>query len=171
MTEDEFWHLLSRLFVVESNPRLEKKAWFRFIRVVQGLAILFVVLITALTAYFLFDAKSVSTATLVCKDGTTWNAIDESDSYGTYKDELDMYEKCGLCNYRTPDKKYTKCEVGTQSKLLFDSYEVERTYTKNHSLLGVIGWPSLVLFGGLIIVKLVAKMTVYILGGGNREEE
>lgn len=170
MTEDEFFHLLSRLFVVEQNPRLEKKAWFRFIRVVQGLAILLVILITVAIGWSLFDAKSTETATLVCRDGTTWNAIDEEDSYRTYKSELDMYEKCGLCNYRLPNDRYNKCEVGTQSNLLFDSYEVERTYTKDNSLLAVIGWSTLSLFGGLIFVKLATKMIVYILGGGNKED-
>jgi hypothetical protein len=170
MTEEQFLYLVSRLFGVEQNRHLEKKVWFRFIRVAQGLAIFCVVLITALTLYLLFDAKSLSTATLVCKDGTTWNAIDEKNSYGSYKGEIDMYEMCGLCNYRLPDNQYRKCDVGSQSNLLFDSYDVNRTYTKDHSFLGIIGWSSLVLIAGLIIVKLIAKLIVYILGGGNKEE-
>ena len=53
MTKDQFWHLVSRLFVVEQNHRLEKKTWFRFLRVIQGLAILAVVMSTILFAYFL----------------------------------------------------------------------------------------------------------------------
>lgn len=65
---------------------------------------------------------------------------------------------------------YRKCEIGSQSNLLFDSYDVERTYTKNHSLLEIIGWSSLVLFGGLIVVKFIAKAIIYIFGGGNKAE-
>lgn len=170
MTEDQFFHLLSRFFVVEQNLMLEKKAWFRFIKVVQGLAIAVVILFTLIIAWSLFGAKNVATATLICKDGTKWNAIDESESYGTYKSELDLYEKCGLCNYRLPNDRYNKCEIGTPINLLFDSYKVENTYTKEHSFLGVVGWSSLILFGGLLLVKIIAKIIIYIFGGGQKNE-
>lgn len=169
MTEDQFFNLIGKLFIVEQNKRLEKKAWFRFIKVAQGLAIFVVILFAILVGYLLFDDKSVSTATLICNDGTTWNAIDQNDSYGSYKSELDMYEKCGLCNYRLPGNQYNKCGIGSQTNLLFDSYEVERTYTRNHSFLGIAGWTALALFGGLLVVKIAAKAIIYILGGGNKE--
>lgn len=166
MTEDQFFHLVSRLFVIEQNQKLEKKAWFRFLKVVQGIVMVVVTLTMLIVAWVLFDSKSTATATLICSDGTTWNAIDESESFGTYKSELSLYEKCGLCNYRLPNDRFNQCEVGTPSNILFDSYEVERTYSREHSILAVIGWSSLVLFGGLALVKLAAKIIIYIIGGG-----
>ena len=164
MSDDQFWYLVSRLFVVEQNLHLEKKAWFRFIKVVQGLAILFVILVTAVVAYLLFDAKSVSTATLKCNDGTTWNAMDPK--YETI--ELDTNQKCGLCNNRTGNK-YQNCNYDDSYEMRNESYTVERIYKKNHSLYGSVGWSLLVLFGGLVFVKLIAKAVVYVLGG-NKEE-
>ncbi|MCC7571467.1 hypothetical protein KO465_09160 [Candidatus Micrarchaeota archaeon] len=169
MTEDEFFGLVSKLFILEQNPKLEKKAWFRFLKVLQGLAIVVVVLAALIVAWVLFDSKSTATATLICNDGTTWNAIDQSESYRTYKSELDMYEKCGLCNYRLPNDRYNECEIGTPSNILFDSYEVEKTYSRDHSIVAVVGWSSLALFGGLALVKISAKTIVYVIGGGRND--
>lgn len=166
MTEDELIYLAGRLFAVEQNPRLEKKIWFRLVKVLQGLAILVVILATALTAYFVFDAESLSTATLTCNDGTTWNAIDTDY---TFKSEISTDDKCGLCNKRMDNETYQKCTYNDGSQLRYDSYTVVRTYEKDNTLLGVLGWTSLVFFGGLILVKIVAKIIVYVLGGRSRE--
>ncbi len=151
------------LFSVERNPALESKAWFRFIKVLQGIAIVVVILVSLLTAYLLFDSKSLSTATLVCNDGTTWNAMDPN--YTTL--ELDTYEKCGLCNRRLKNNTYYKCEYSESYQKLHNSYTVNRTYDKDHSIFAVLGWTSLVFFGGLLLVKVTAKIIVYIFGGNS----
>lgn len=171
MTEDEFYYLISRLFIPEQNHRLQKKGWFRFTQVIQGIAIVVVILITALTAYDLFSQKSLVTATLVCNDGTTWNAIDERYSSGSYKSTISDYKKCGQCNNRLPNDRFKECTSSTPFNLLYNSYEVEETFKKDRSFFEIIGWSSLVLFGGLIFVKIVAKMIIYVLGGVQKEED
>jgi hypothetical protein len=166
MTEDEFWYLISRLFVVEQNPKLEKKVWFRLLKVAQGFLIFLVVIVALFTAYLTFDSKSLSNATLVCNDGTTWSAMDPD--YQTL--ELDTNQKCGLCNKRNNDNTYNHCSYDDSYQMRYNSYEVERQYTKDNSFIAVILYTVGVLFGGLIIVKILAKLIVYILGGGNKED-
>lgn len=166
MTEDEFWYLISRLFVVEQNHKLEKKAWFRFLKVAQGFSNFMVVIVALFTAYFTFDSKTLSNATLICNDGTTWSAMDPN--YQTL--ELDTDQKCGLCNKRTNDGKYNHCSYDDSYQMMYNSYEVKRQYTKDNSFIAVIFYTAGVLFGGLIIVKTIAKLIVYILGGENKKD-
>ena len=157
---DSSWNLFS----VENNALLENKVWFRLLKVAQGISIVCVVFFSLLIAYFLFDAKSLSTATLTCDDGTTWNAMDPD--YTTL--ELNAYEKCGLCNKRLQNNTYYTCDYNEGSQKLYNSYTVNRTYEKDNSILTVLGWSCLSLFGGLLLAKLTAKIIVYILGGRNK---
>lgn len=164
-TNIDTFSIIGKIFTVENIPALETKVWFRFIKVLQGIAIILVILTTALTAYLLFDAKSLNTATLICNDGTKWNAIDQDY---TYKTEINTDDKCGLCNKRTGNNTYQKCTYNDSYQLRYNSYTVNKTYEKDNSIFAVFGWSSLVLFGGLILVKVATKVLVYILGGSNK---
>lgn len=160
---------LAKLLWLVNNPQLENKAWFRFVRVLQGIAMLSVVLVACLTAYITVQGKTLTSATLKCSDGTSWNAIDKESSYRSYKSEISMYDMCGLCTNRLPNDKYVKCDIGTKSNKLFDSYTVDRVYKRDNSNLAVVGYTTVVLFIGWFGVNMIARALIYIIGGGHKE--
>ena len=152
---------LTGLFTPETSERLEKKAWFRALRLIQGILSGLVVLVTLAFSWTMYDTKTVIGATVQCKDGTKWNAFKN----GEFIDGKDM---CGLCTKRSADnKKYDSCSVMEWN---FDSYNVvDHKYRRTSNGTQIILYPAIFLLVSLLIVKGVSKGVVYIVAGSEEK--
>ncbi len=168
MTVNGWLWLANKFLWFVSSPRLEEKAWFRFIKVLQGLAILIVICAALITLYGTYSQQSLVSATLKCNDGTTWNAIDTKASYGNYKTERDIDDMCGICTQRMKDNTFRKCSYESGSAQRYDSYIIVREYKKDNSIILVVWYTSLVLFIGLFVVNIAARVLIYLFGGGKK---
>lgn len=151
---DEFFE---SLWTIEQNEFLERKAWFRFLKIVNLLAILFMILSTILIGWLVYDnSKVLISASVACNDGTKWNAMKNNRL-------LESDALCGVCTQRSPDTSFTLCSYGS---IDYNSYDlVDQKYRHTATFMSFFVYPVIYMFVGLLIIKAVVKGIVYIVAG------
>jgi|GEM_PF-3066275 len=153
------------IFSIEKNEKLETKIWFRFLRVINIIAYILIILLAIFIGLIMASKQTQIGAELKCNDGTTWNA--KNQNYKNIFVELDTYEKCGLCNKRTSDYgSYIKCSLSEDINI-FNSYTVNRQYKNNYNPLQVMIILLLFVVSALSLLKILIKGLIYIIVGKN----
>jgi hypothetical protein len=157
--QSKFDEYLYGIFMIESSHRLEQKAWFRLLRIIQGITIVLIIFFSIAIGFVLQRSETIDTATLSCIDGTKWSAMDPKDP----SSELDSSEKCGLCYKRTDGSNYNACT--SRESAVKDSYMVERTYKPMYSHTQYILYPILGMVVALSLLKLIVRGFIYVVAG------
>jgi len=142
-------------FKIISDDKLERKRWFRVLRVINIVLYFLVFLTTFLVGMFFFDKRSdIARATVRCEDGTRWNAVGEDGRL------LYNYELCGLCTKRSKvGKTYEECTIRDYRA---DSFEV---VNKQYKVGKIIKVPLMFLVVVLSLLKLLMRAVVYVTVG------
>ena len=158
MNDGELWD-----WVLLGDKKLEKKGWYRFVRLLHFLLVIFIVLCTLGVMYLQYDSKTMTAATLSCKDGTTWNAMDDGDV-------LDSYSLCGQCKYRSADGKfYTKC---TYKDDTWEEYDLtNQKYKRDNTLGEIVAYPVIGGAVAFMVERLLMAGVVYVIAGKRDTED
>lgn len=132
----------------EDNPL------YRFFNVVVFLAYAFVILITIFAGYIGYNERSITSATVKCKDGTSWNALEPKNIL------YDSAALSGLCTNRNTDGTYTE---SSYSDIDYDSYET--TTTKESWTWSTVIYPLIAFVIGFGLVDAARLIVLYIFSG------
>lgn len=146
------------VFSFLKNEDLEKKPWFRFLKVSHIILLVLVVIAAISILFFLYNDKVLINANVLCKDGTKWGALENGFL-------LSSYRLCGICTLRAEDEsRYETCSLYTD----YDYRIVDKKYKHNNSFIEIVGYPIILLISGLGILKIIAIGIVYIISGSKK---
>lgn len=132
----------------------ESSPFYRLFNVILFLFYAFVILITAGAGYLAYTSRTVTNATVQCKDGTSWDAFKPKNIYN------DSDALCGLCTKRDKAGTYNYC---TYQDYDYSSYDItNKQYAWSW---WVIFAPLIVFTVGFGIVDFLRLIVVYILSG------
>ena len=97
---------------------LAGKPLYRLFNVLLFIAYSSVFLAAILAGIVGYQERGVKDATIICRDGTSWDALEPKNVL------YDNYAKCGLCTKRYPSGSYVHCSYNDMD---YDSYETETT--------------------------------------------
>jgi len=130
----------------------EHKPLYRFFNVILFILYSIAVLATLLAVYVGYNERQIVSASVKCKDGTSWDATKIHD---------DSYALCGICTNRNQDgSKYDDCASGS---LDFSSYEV--TNKKYNFSWNTIIYPLIVFAITFGIIDFLRLAILYIFSG------
>ena len=133
----------------EDNPL------YRLFNVIVILGYAFIVLATIFAGYIGYSERSILSATVKCKDGTSWNALKPKNIL------YDSAALSGICTNRDADgKSYKDSE---SSKIDYDSYETK--VTKGSLTWSSIIYPIIVFIIGFGLVDAVRLIVIYVFSG------
>lgn len=129
----------------------EHKPLYRFFNVILFILYSIAVLATLLAVYVGYNERDVVSASVKCKDGTSWDA--KEIGYNEYK-------LCGICTNRSTDNKnYEDCATGS---LDTSSYTVSRKYNFSWNTLV---YPLIVFAITFGIIDFLRLAILYIFSG------
>lgn len=140
---------------MEEKQSFEDKPIFRLFNVVLFILYAGVFLISIIAAILGYSEREIKSASVTCKDGTSWDALKPKDI--TY----DSYALCGICTKRSlGGDAYTDC---TYQDMDYSSYDVERT--KEPWSWNTIIYPLITISLGLGFVDFLRLTIFYIFSG------
>lgn len=155
-------HVLFWPFKLINNEKLEHRAWFRFLKVVHILLYVGVVLVVIGFGYFNFSQTTVTQSTLICKDGTTWDALNNDLSWSSSA-------QCGLCTKRdiskgfNVDNGHRECDYNDPA--IYNSYRLDEQTKRTGTPLSYLVYPAIGLIVSLTILRVLLRGIVYIFAG------
>jgi len=137
------------------NTKLEKKMWFRFLKVLHGILAILIFLLICFIGYWYITDTTITKEVLTCKDG--FNVDLTKNNWGRYDSDV----RCGVCNFRISNtKQFRRCTPNERLMQNLDQGEITETKTKLTRSL----WYSIpVVFGYLIIALVVLKLFFYLI--------
>lgn len=130
----------------------EGTALYRFFNVLLFLTYTFIILITIGAGVIGYSERKTKSATVICRDGTSWNA----------KDILyDKYALCGICTQRTTGgTDYLSCSYKNMD---YSSYETK--ITREAWSWSILIYPLIVFIIGFGLVDTIKLIVLYIFSG------
>lgn len=130
----------------------ERNPFYRLFNVVLFILYFLVILITIVAGIIGYSTRQLTSASVVCADGTRWDATNIYD---------DSYALCGICTQRNPDgSKYISCDYENISYTSYDVVDKKFAWSWN-----TIIYPLIVLAIGFGIVDILKITAVYVLSG------
>lgn len=149
-------------FKIISGARLEQRAWFRFLKVVHILLYVGVVLVVIVFGYFTYNQTTVTRSTLICKDGTTWDALNNDLSWSSAA-------QCGICTKRDISKGFNidngHQECSYSDPAINNSYRLDEQTKRTSTPLSYIIYPVIGLILTLTILRMILGGVIYIFAG------
>lgn len=137
------------------NKSFEDKPLYRFFNVLTFVAYSAVFLAAIGAGFIGYGERETTSATLVCKDGTTWNALKPKNIL------YDSNAQCGLCTKRDSlTNTYKDCTYEDMDYSSFDLKETKEAWTWS-----TLTYPLIVIAVGLIIVDFINIAVIYIFSG------
>lgn len=136
---------------------IEKKTFednplYRFFNVVLFILYSFVILITILAGFIGYSSRELISATVECKDGTSWDA---TEIY------WDSHALCGICTKRSADgSKYTECDYENMDYSVYEVVDKKYAWSWN-----IVIYPLVVFIVGFGLVDFLKLAVVYIFSG------
>lgn len=128
---------------------------YRFFNVILFLAYSLVVLFTIIAGFIGYSERDITSATVNCADGTSWNA--EEILY-------DSYALCGICTNRTEvTSEGTRYQECSYKDMDYSSYDTE--VTKEVWTWTTVIYPLIVILAGFGLVDAVRLIIIYIFSG------
>lgn len=130
----------------------EDSSLYRFFNVILFILYSLAILITILAGFIGYSSRELSSATVKCKDGTSWDA---TEIY------WDSYALCGICTKRSADgSEYTECDY---EDVDYSAYEVvDKKYAWSWNM---VIYPLVVFIMGFGLVDFLRLAVVYIFSG------
>lgn len=136
------------------KENFEQSAWYRLINVLAFLAYFFVVLIMLLAGFLGYSDRKITSATVKCADGTSWNALEPKNIL------YDSASLSGLCTNRNADGTYA---TSSYYDIDFDAYSTE--VKKESFSWSMIIYPLIVFAVGFGLIDLAKLLLLYIFTG------
>lgn len=132
----------------------EEKPLYRFFNVIWFVLYAFVVVIAVIAFLLIFDARKVTKATIVCRDGTSWDALKPKNIL------YNSYAESGLCTKRNPDGTYSE---STYRDVDYNSFTEK--ITKEPLSWSMLIYPLVVFAIGFGLVDFLKLIVIYVFAG------
>lgn len=137
---------------MNTENALENKPLYRFFNVVLFILYSFVILITILAGFVGYSSRELISATVECKDGTSWDAT---------KIYWDSHALCGICTKRSADgSKYTECDYEDMDYSVYEVVDKKYAWSWNVAI-----YPLVVFIIGFGLVDFLRLAVGYIFSG------
>lgn len=134
------------------KKKFNESPLYRFFNVLLFFAYSLVILTAILAGFIGYSERKVTSATVQCADGTSWDA--EKILY-------DSYALCGICTNRAPGgATYQEC---TYSNMDYSSYDTK--VTKESWTWSTVIYPLVVIALGFGVVDFIRIIIIYIFVG------
>lgn len=155
LSDKEFWD-----WVTLRDIYLEKKIWFRFIRLVHVVSIIFISLVFVVLGYIIWSPSSLIAGSIKCEDGTSWSIMQNGS-------EMNTDQMCGVCKHRTTDNSsFSNCSFDETLNYSPNLINLRYNHDKDiYTTAGELIIPYLVV---LVIERLIISGIVYVFAGSHK---